>query len=217
MITDNSSKEFKEKRKKQFILILILMFALASFSSIFTEISERMVKLSEYEMKYHGFNSSTNEYIFIDKNKDEILFKGDYNDIKSTKSMKYNGSLYQMRVNAELLYEFYKDNNAIDVFTPYEIEEKHLREDNEEAFLLTEGFKVISMVERKTIFKILIVQFIFIIIASAMYVDPKYFWQIGYLKRQNKKKATRVNLWIIRLESIFIALIIVCFPLVRLL
>lgn len=216
MITDISRKKFKKKKNKLFILVLIIMFALASFSSIYTEISERKVKLSDYEISYHGFNSSTNEYIFVDKNQNELLFKGDYNDIKASKSMKYNGSLYQMRVNADLLYVFYKDNNVIDVFTPFEIEGNRLREDNEDAFLLVEAFEIISMVERKIILKTLIIQLIFIIVASAMYVDPKYFWQIGYFKRQNKKEPTRFALGIIKLESVLITSIIVCFPLVRL-
>ncbi len=212
MITNKSRKN----KAKMFILVLLVMFTLASVISIYTEISRRKIELSNNQITYRGHNSSTNEFIFVDEDKNELLFMGDYNSDRASKSMKYKGSLYQMRVSADMQYVLYIDNNLIEVFAPVVIEGENLKEINEDAYMLIEAFGVIEMVERNVIVKILLIQFMLVLIAAGMFVDPGYFWTIGYFKRNNGKKASNTALSIIKIESIVIASIVVCFPLIRL-
>lgn len=202
-------------RRKRVIIFMAIMFSLACLVSIYTEINERKVIMGDYEMSYKKFDKENNEYIFKDNKGQEVLFKGDYNDIKLVKSMKLEGVLYQLRVNVDLVYEFYEDDMVIDEFTAIEVQGGNFSQENGNAYLLIEAFDIISKVERYIIQKIILIQLVLILIAAFMFVEPIYFWKIGYYRRLNKNEPSKSGIVFIRLQSIFITLIVVAFPLLR--
>lgn len=210
----NEGHRKNRRMVKLFIVLFSVTFVLAITSSIVTEILDRRVRLSDDQVRYS--EKLENDYIFLDRNDQEVTFKGISDDLRASKTMTYHGSVYKLVVNKDNVYEFYKDNELVQVFTPLEIGSDQLINENEEAYLLVEGYSIISLVDRKIVYRILLIQIIFLIFATAIYANPRYFWQIGYFKRKNKVEPSKSGLAIIRAESIFITAIIVCFPLIRL-
>jgi len=209
-------KKLKFKKYNHFILFIAIVFTIAALSSIYTELEERKVVLDDENISYKSYDKETKKYMFKDGDKNEVFFQGDHNNIKSTKTMTYNGSIYHMRVNSDLEYEFFKDEVMVNDFIAYELEENNLKKVNQDAFILVEAFRIISIVERNVIYKILIIQFSFIAVASVMFVDPYYFWKMGYFRRNSNREPSKTALRIIQIESVFLTSIVVCFPLLRL-
>ncbi|MCH4886342.1 hypothetical protein EZV73_02120 [Acidaminobacter sp. JC074] len=209
--------ESRRMNRKHFLIVLVIMYVLAGISSFSSEMFVRTIKLSDNEIRYDSFDETSKEYHFFDDEGNALVFKGDYSDKRSTKSMSYDGVFYQLKVNSNMMYEFHEGSELVNLFTPFELNKKDLIETNEKAYILKEAFDIISVVDRMIILKILLTQLIFLIVAAAMFVNPKYYWQIGYFKRNNKRDPKKITLWIVKVESIVIALIVILFPLIRLL
>lgn len=200
---------------RSFVLVVIVIASLACLSSLMSENFERTIDMTDYQLKYDHKSDEAKQYVFLDSDNVEVLFIGDYENDRSAKTMIYKDTEYRLRVNADYMYEFHKDGQLLNVYTPIEVRHIDLKESNEEAYLIGEAFRIISIVERKVIYRILFIQFCFVLFAAGMFVDPKYFYQIGYFKRNNKREASKLALFIVRSESVLIALIVVCFPLLR--
>lgn len=213
-----SNDVVKRNRKstiRLFLSVFIVAFILASLMSLYSEMVVRQISLSDEVLKYSDYDQEAKAYIFLDSQGKPIPFKGDYGDPKASKSMTYNGSLYQLRVDSRLLYVFYKDGEIVEDYSKYQLNIDALREQNEEAYILNEAFKIISLVEKKHIYKVIIFQFILIIITTAMLVNPNHFRKFGYFRSNSRKEFSKNALRVVRFESLVITTFIVLFPLIR--